>query len=332
MVRFAPVSVPFERRLQTLAVIFFLSLQLTISLVTLYLAFTPFFWPFLIPYLVWVYAFDSRTPENGVGRRREWVRRLSVFRYFRDFFPIRLIKSSELDPQRKFIFAFHPHGIIGFGAFCNFGTEANEISKVLPGITVRPMTLSMNFKFPFYRDYLMALGFVDVSARSIRNTLARGPGNACLIVVGGAAEALDARPGTYDLTLMNRKGFVRMALENGADLVPVFSFGENDVYDQVPNPRGSWLRNLQTKLQRSFGFSMPLIRGRGIFNYDFGILPFRAPITTIIGTPIPLERIEKPTEADIDKAHQLYVESLKGLYDKHKSLLGRDRRSSFTLY
>jgi len=36
-----------------------------------------------------------------------------------------------------------------------------------------------------------------------------------MIVVGGAAEALDARPKYHDLTLSNRKGFVKIALQNG---------------------------------------------------------------------------------------------------------------------
>lgn len=49
------------------------------------------------------------------------------------------------------------------------------------------------------------------------------------IVVGGAAESLSARPGTADLTLRRRLGFIKLAIREGADLVPVFSFGENDV-------------------------------------------------------------------------------------------------------
>lgn len=53
-----------------------------------------------------------------------------------------------------------------------------------------------------------------------------------------------------------------MAIEHGACLVPVFSFGETDIYDQVNNPRGSRLREWQDSLLRVFGFSMPLIKGR----------------------------------------------------------------------
>jgi Diacylglycerol acyltransferase len=54
-----------------------------------------------------------------------------------------------------------------------------------------------------------------------------------MIVVGGAAESLNAFPGTYNLVLKKRLGFIKLALRNGASLVPVLSFGENDLWDQV---------------------------------------------------------------------------------------------------
>lgn len=43
----------------------------------------------------------------------------------------------------------------------------------------------------------------------------RGGGNVLAIAVGGAQEALDARPGAFTLLLKNRKGFVRLAIEHG---------------------------------------------------------------------------------------------------------------------
>ena len=36
-----------------------------------------------------------------------------------------------------------------------------------------------------------------------------------VVVVGGAAEAADAQPGAYDLTLKKRKGFIKLASRNG---------------------------------------------------------------------------------------------------------------------
>lgn len=43
----------------------------------------------------------------------------------------------------------------------------------------------------------------------------RGGGNAVVIAVGGAPEALDAHPGGYDVLLANKKGFIKMAMEHG---------------------------------------------------------------------------------------------------------------------
>jgi hypothetical protein len=41
------------------------------------------------------------------------------------------------------------------------------------------------------------------------------PGNAVALVVGGASESLESRPGTYKIILKRRKGFVKLALMHG---------------------------------------------------------------------------------------------------------------------
>ena len=81
--------------------------------------------------------------------------------------------------------------------------------------TVFSSTLVL-FKFPFFRDIVMALGVCDVSKESIQHILTKqDKGNAVIVVIGGAAESLDARPGSYKLTLKDRKGFVKLALKTG---------------------------------------------------------------------------------------------------------------------
>ena len=64
-------------------------------------------------------------------------------------------------------------------------------------------------------------------------------------------------------------------------LVPVFSFGENDVYKQFSNPEGSLLRKFQTKVKQMTTISPPLFHGRGKFQYTFGLVPFRKPVTSV---------------------------------------------------
>lgn len=77
-------------------------------------------------------------------------------------------------------------------------------SNQFPGIIPHLLTLASNFRVPFYREVILALGICSVSKQSCSNILKGGPGQAITIVVGGAAESLSARPGTADLTLRKR--------------------------------------------------------------------------------------------------------------------------------
>ena len=63
---------------------------------------------------------------------------------------------------------------------------------------------------------------------------------------------------------MQRQGFVRVALDHGAKLVPVLGFGENEVFHSpLRNDEGSRLRKAQNWLQRKLGFAIPIFSGRG---------------------------------------------------------------------
>jgi len=326
-IEFAPLNIPFKRRLQTFAAFFwsssFLFFGFSGLVITIWLLFTKYYYVTLL-YALW-FIYDRERCHRG-GRRSNWVRNWTIWKLFRDYFPIKLVKTAELDPNKNYIFGYHPHGIMCAGAFCNFGTEATAFSKNYPGIIPSVCTLTGNFWWPFHRGYIMSCGACSVSKPSLEHILSKqGKGNAAIIVIGGAAEALDAKPKKdIVLTLKNRKGFVKMALRFGASLVPVFSFGENDLYEQVPNPEGSKLRNFQTKFKSIIGFSPPVILGRGLFQYSFGYVPYRHPIFTVVGKPIDLEKIENPTTEDIDKYHKLYVESLQQLFEEHKKNSGDD--------
>lgn len=66
-----------------------------------------------------------------------------------------------------------------------------------------------------------------------------------------------------------------------ASLVPIFSFGENDLYNTVENPKGSKLRKIQETFQKYTNVSPPIFYGRGVFNYDYGMLPLRKKVATV---------------------------------------------------
>jgi len=178
----------------------------------------------MIPYLVWTLWYD-KAPNDGKGRRREWLRRLFFWNYFRDYFPIHLHSVGKLDPSKNYLFGYHPHGILSIGAFVTFATEATGWSKEFPGIIPRLCTLPAQFYIPIWREILLGLGLSDSSPVACKNGLTHGPGSSIVLVIGGAQESLYSRPGTADLCLNRRRGFVRIAIDTGALLVPVYAFG-----------------------------------------------------------------------------------------------------------
>ncbi|XP_071276096.1 2-acylglycerol O-acyltransferase 2-like isoform X2 [Agelaius tricolor] len=332
LLEFAPLRLPLRRRLQTLAVLqwvcsFLLLGQLCTVLFVLALR-GPLWLPALL-YGLWLLA-DRDTPRRG-GRPCAWVRAWPVWNHFRDYFPISLIRTVPLDPGRNYVFGFHPHGVLAAGAFGNFCTEATGFGRLFPGLQPRLLTLPCWFRLPLFRDYAMAGGLVSSEASSLEHLLAGPGGLVAVIALGGPPEALEARPGALRLQLLRRTGFVRIALKYGTPLVPVFSFGENELFQQVPNPPGSRLRRLQGRLQRLLGVALPLFHARGVFQYSFGLLPFRRPIHTVVGAPLELPRVPDPSAEQVQLWHRRYRERLRELFEEHKGEFGvpPERRLSF---
>lgn len=330
---FAPLNIPLRRRLQTAAVLQWVFSFLGLAqccLAGFVLLLLSDWWILAVLYAGWLWL-DWDTPTSG-GRRWEWLRRCALWEMFRDYFPIELLKTVDLDPKKNYIFGFHPHGVLVAGAFGNFCTEATGFSVQFPGLTPHLLMLPFWFRVPVYREYIMCGGLVSCTKASLAHIVSRPEGgNVAVIAVGGASEALDARPGALTLQVKNRKGFIKMALKHGAHLVPVFSFGENELYEQMENPKGSVLRSLQNRLLSIVGMSLPLFHARGVFQYSFGLMPYRKPIHTVVGSPIPVESKPSPTNEDIESLHQLYLQRLTELFEKHKTKygLGQDQHLDF---
>ncbi|KAG7223253.1 hypothetical protein INR49_015609 [Caranx melampygus] len=211
-------------------------------------------WPLPTLYFIWL-VMDWQTPERG-SRRTSALRKWKVWEHHRDYFPIKLVKTAELNPNKNYILGCHPHGIMSAGAFACFTTESCGFAKMFPGVKSTLAILAGLFRIPFFREYIMAAGLCPVSKQSLVHLLSKsGKGNAVVIVIGGAAESLASSPGVNTVVVRNRKGFVRTALEFGADLVPVYSFGENELFKQVIFTEGSLSRRLQDLFKRIMGFA-----------------------------------------------------------------------------
>merc|ERR1712073_14027 len=113
-----------------------------------------------------------------------------------------------------------------------------------------------------------------------------------------------AHPGNSKIVLKDRAGFVKVALMAGASLVPVWGFGENNLYENLA-VKSSSVRKWQRRLQKMISFAPILMEGRGVFSYSGGLIPHRRPITVVVGDPIPTGKPDpNPTNERIADIHQ----------------------------
>lgn len=135
---------------------------------------------------------------------------------------------------------------------------------------------------------------------------------AVLVMPDGIAGAFYASPRREVLYVAERKGFVRLALEQGAYLVPVYFAGHTHVYERVwPGP-DSWA----ARLSRAIRFSLI-----AFWNSELYWMPRPACVTMRIGEPIPPP---PPAAADgaldasvVDAHHALFVRAMQALHAEH---------------
>jgi 2-acylglycerol O-acyltransferase 1 len=267
------------------------------------------------------YYFDFDTCDKGSYRKRIF-KKLPYIKHGSDYFPIKIHKECDLDPEHNYIFGVVPHAILSYGVVLGLNSRFDEL---FPLLTLHSCTLRHYFYWPFTREIGFLHGYTSASKKCLHYILRnkgcwKSKGQVCSIVIGGAEEMVHTEPGEYyNLILKNRKGFARVALETGAHLVPVFSFGENDIYKtQKITDLSSKFHKFQRLFKHITTIGFPYGYGRGLFSDWFGFLPFRKPINTVIGTPIPVECVQNPTQEQVDALHEQFIDEMHKLFEKHK--------------
>jgi hypothetical protein len=153
------------------------------------------------------------------------------------------------------------------------------------------------------------MGYVDASRRVCSDALSKG--QSLFICIGGEEESMYTTRGQDIVVLQKRKGFVRLALSYGADLVPVFGVGNTDTYKTY-----AWGLKYRLWIQKKFGIALPIFHGR-----YFTTLPYQVPIKLLVGKPIQTPKPKvlgaKPDDALVDEYHAKYVEALKAMHAEH---------------
>ncbi|KAJ3628316.1 hypothetical protein MTP99_015629 [Tenebrio molitor] len=280
--------------------------------------FCPVIWWLLPLYAAWIW-YDRKTCERG-GRPITLVRQSIWWQLMRYYFKHQLVRdeNATFDSKRNYLFACFPHGMLPVGTFASF---VDGYHQVFPNHRPYTTVLSIQFWMPVIRELFLSVGAVSVSAPSIKYLLNNEKGgNIVSILIGGADESKYSKPGKYKIILNKRKGFVKMALQTGSPLVPVISFGETDVFDQLDFPGFGFLRDL-VKNTLQIGLVIP----KGTYL----VCPNRVRVSTVVGRPIDVEKTDNPTSEQIDKLHQEFVDGIKKLFEEYKGNYVKEPEKTF---
>ena len=247
-------------------------------------------------------------------------RELRWWKWAADYFPIDVVKTSNFPVNdQNYMFVCHPHGLMALSTCLTFFTEAMDITRRLfPCHRCYIFTLSFMYSIPFIREWWLIMGGRPASDKSMSKLFSNSTNTTAALVVGGTRDIIVERSDQFCTVVRRRRGFCRIALKTGTHLVPVISFGEDQVYTT-----DSLLRPLAVRLMeyRWWLGAPALLRGRWCT-----VVPHRVPITMVIGAPISVSRIETPTHQDIVDLNERYCAALTKLYNDHKSAYGYSNR------
>lgn len=85
------------------------------------------------------------------------------------------------------------------------------------------------FSAPIVRHLWWWLGVRPVSRKIITSILSSG--KSCALIPGGVREIQYLEKGKEVVYLTKRHGFVRLAIQQGAPIIPVFAFGQTATYN-----------------------------------------------------------------------------------------------------
>lgn len=255
-----------------------------------------------------------------------WLVRHPIFKCILDYFEFESIFETTddslleyLDKLKKegrggIILAAQPHGVLSFGGICAGSAADSRFDKLVTAAAGAVLAT------PIVKHVVGVFGLIDASAKSLRSHLSKGGvEGSCVLYTGGIAELFRCSDTQEQLILKKRKGFIKLALQTGADVVPLYFFGNTSVLSVLTHP---FLESISRKYQVSLTLFW------GVWG-----LPIPRPhkILYVRGPPLGLPHIPTPTDEDIDKWHAKYVSEVERIFNKYKTSIPRYANKTLVL-
>mmetsp|Transcript_26538 Transcript_26538/g.44427 ORF Transcript_26538/g.44427 Transcript_26538/m.44427 type:complete len:339 (-) Transcript_26538:234-1250(-) len=228
------------------------------------------------------------------------------FKYMPAYFDFTEISETsdaeikELLATKRVIFTAQPHGVFTFGGAC----AGVEWGKRFWDPADCPTTVAnVVMKFPLVKHAVGIFGTCDASPRTLKKTLAK---RSVVLYPGGISELFLCDEKEERLFVKKRKGFIKVALQSGVDVIPVYLFGNTQVLKVAKSP-------VLRAMSRAMGVTITWFWG------VWGtVVPFEKKIVSAMGRPLGLPHILEPTPEDVEKYHALYVSEVQRIFDAYK--------------
>lgn len=238
----------------------------------------------------------------------------------------------------NYVGCLHPHGLLPLGAivsgltWADGGLENDTVTgQKLPWPSKRGTELHQRWfvrfsvraavasgavgLMPVFYDLFGRLGFFECTKPFIKEVMRKG--RTVFVFPGGAEESKYAHPGRYVCCVKNRSGFVRLALEERHNLLPIWTFGDEGLVPIDSDPPVA-VASLQRFFRWAIGLHVPVWITSPL-NLRF---PF-PPTTTVIGVPVSLEDLwpkdgSEVSDSAVAEGHRRYIEAQRALFDMNK--------------
>mmetsp|Transcript_124166 Transcript_124166/g.397138 ORF Transcript_124166/g.397138 Transcript_124166/m.397138 type:complete len:364 (-) Transcript_124166:63-1154(-) len=207
---------------------------------------------------------------------------------------------------RQVLCCWHPHGLYVLSKFLEMGLLRDRDSTIGGSFTA---VADIAFRVPVLREAILLANARAVNSSVFDSLLTAG--KTTFICPGGIHEQLATDPHQERAFFPPKLGFVRQAIKHGVPLVPVYHFGENQLFDVPP-----WSRILSQWLRRKFHIGFPL----GIGRFHLPLLPKKCRVIIRVGRLVEVGQAElEPSDEKVISVFFCYCLALRNLFDQHKA-------------
>ncbi|CAJ1398620.1 unnamed protein product [Effrenium voratum] len=229
----------------------------------------------------------------------------------------RIVNENQhlIREDQRYLFALHPHGLLADGWHSIVARNLDSFDENANGPPSVGRKIALCFApviqhVPVHQEMYRNLCCSADRASIVKWWKTKDTDPA--LIPGGFAEACFASSAERQVEysyLKGRKGFVKICIEEGKDIIPCYTFGVNWMYR---TPRS--LRGLRARLsQKIFVGVIPF------FGFMGTSMPLTDETTTVVFPPFEASRY---TPAQLDKAHEAYMAHLKKHFDLNKAKYG----------